>query len=161
MGHKMKTFYDGSYLEYDRGSFDEWCVYLIKADGKRYPPTDTEYFSQLKQLANQYGVERIYADFVQVYALAGKKAKQAEFKQITELTGAYGADALEVDTVFSILYMAMIAEECKANTRLGKRIKRLGVHKLLLEDMPVADAANFMRGMKWREIDALCKVRGF
>ena len=52
-----------------------------------------------------------------------------------------------IHTIFSILYMAMIAEERKAGTRLGKRIKRLGIHKLLIENIPVREAANFMRGI--------------
>jgi len=55
----------------------------------------------------------------------------------------------------------MISEENKANTRLGKRIKRLGVHKLLIENQPVYEAANFMRGMDWRTIDRLCAERNF
>ena len=67
----------------------------------------------------------------------------------------------KLDMLFTILYMGMIAEERKANTRLGKRIKRLGVHMLLLEGREVDDAANCMRGMNWREIDALCKARKF
>jgi hypothetical protein len=57
--------------------------------------------------------------------------------------------------------MGMIAEERKAGTRLGKRIKRLGVHKFLIEKKTVTEAANFMRGMGWRQIDAMCKERGF
>lgn len=63
--------------------------------------------------------------------------------------------------MFTILYMAMIAEEKKEHTKLGKRIKRLGVHKLLIEGVPVNEAANFMRGMGWREIDKMCSKFGF
>ena len=66
-----------------------------------------------------------------------------------------------MEKILSILYMAMIAEEKKEYTRLGKRIKRLGIHKLLLEDSSVKDAANFMRGMNWRQIAKLCEDRGF
>ena len=57
--------------------------------------------------------------------------------------------------------MAMIAEERKCFTRLGKRIKRLGIYKLLIEGKSVGESANFMRGLKWYEIDAMCKERGF
>ena len=57
--------------------------------------------------------------------------------------------------------MGMVAEEKKAGTRLGKRIKRLGVYKLLVENLSVEESANFMRGMNWRQIDALCRERGF
>ena len=81
--------------------------------------------------------------------------------RISTLSASYGDNALAVDVVFTILYMAMIAEERKAYTKLGKRIKRLGIHALLIENVPVNSAANFMRGMGWREIDNLCRQRGF
>ena len=40
MGQLIKHFPDGSFLEYDRGGFDDWCVYLTDASGKRKPPRD-------------------------------------------------------------------------------------------------------------------------
>ena len=52
MGQRIKTFSDGSFLEYDRGSFDDWCVYLTKPDGNRKPPRDMDYFKQLQNLAS-------------------------------------------------------------------------------------------------------------
>ena len=55
----------------------------------------------------------------------------------------------------------MISEEKVTYTKLGKRIKRLGVHLLLLENASVSYAANIMRGKKWYDIDADCKERGF
>jgi hypothetical protein len=32
MGQIVTQFSDGSYLEYDKGSFDAWCVYLLCKD---------------------------------------------------------------------------------------------------------------------------------
>ena len=90
-----------------------------------------------------------------------KEVNNEALNNISRISEKYGDDAIQIDTIFSILYMAMIAEERKAGTKLGKRIKRLGIHKLLIEDKPVHDAANFMRGMNWREIDGLCRERGF
>jgi hypothetical protein len=55
----------------------------------------------------------------------------------------------------------MIAEENKENTHLGKRIKRLGMHQLLVEQADPLIVANYSRGMSWRAIDADCKARGF
>lgn len=66
MGKHIKDFADGSYLEYDQGQIDEWCVYLSKVDGARRAPKDIEYFGQLKNLAGKYGIDRIYSDFVRV-----------------------------------------------------------------------------------------------
>ena len=161
MGQIIKAFSDGSFLEYDRGGFDDWCVYLTNASGSRRPPRDTDYFAQLKDLAEQYGTKKVYGDYVKVYDLTGKQVNRGSLESITLLSKEYGASAIQVDTIFSILYMAMIAEERKAGTRLGKRIKRLGVHKLLIENTPVREAANFMRGMGWRDIARLCEERGF
>lgn len=161
MGRMIKTFSDGSFLEYDRGSFDDWCVYLADASGNRTPPSDTDYFSQLKILASQFGTEKVYGDFVKVYDMTGTRVSHEDLRSISLLAEGYGTNALQVDKIFSILYMAMIAEERKAGTRLGKRIKRLGVHKLLIENNSVCDSANFMSGMRWRDIARLCGERGF
>lgn len=161
MGQIIKAFSDGSFLEYDRGGFDDWCVYLTNASGSRRPPRDTDYFTQLKELAERFGTEKVYSDYVKVYDLTGKQVDKDSLEKISILSKEYGASATQVDTIFSILYMAMISEERKARTRLGKRIKRLGIHKLLIENIPVREAANFMRGMGWRDIARLCEERGF
>ena len=55
----------------------------------------------------------------------------------------------------------MIAEENKKNTKLGKRIKRLGIYELLYGEKNVEYATNFMKGMNWRDIEQLCKEKGF
>ena len=161
MGQLIKRFPDGSFLEYDRGGFDDWCGYLTSASGNRRPPRDTDYFTQLKEPAERFGTEKVYSDYVKVYDLTGQQVDRDSLEKISILSKEYGASATQVDTIFSILYMAMIAEERKAGTRLGKRIKRLGIHKLLIENIPVREAANFMRGMGWRDIARLCEERGF
>ena len=161
MGQEIKRFQDRSYLEYDRGKFDEWCVYLTHPDGSRRPPRDVDYFADLKALSEKYGTNRVYQDYVRVYEMTNKQVSEQVLKFISQLAERYGIDALEVDIIFSVLYLAMIAEEQKQYTRLGKRIKRLGIHVLLIEKRSVQDSANFMRGMGWRDIDALCRARGF
>lgn len=161
MGQIIKTFPDGSFLEYARGGFDDWCVYLTDASGNRKPPRDTDYFAQLRSLAERFGADKVYSDYVKVYDLTGKQVDRDSLERISILSKDYEASAIQVDTIFSILYMTMIAEERKAGTRLGKRIKRLGIYKLLIENIPVREAANFMRGMGWRDIARLCEERGF
>ena len=161
MGQLIKEFENGTFLEYDRGGFDDWCVYFTDTNGTRKPPRDVDYFKQLTELAEKYSVEKVYTDYVQVSNLTGKEIEQPALAEISRISASYGRYALDVDIIFSILYMAMIAEERKKYTRLGKRIKRLGIYKLLIEKRSVYEAANFMRGMGWRDIDALCRERGF
>lgn len=157
----IKTFSDGSFLEYDRGRFDEWCVYLTRPDAPRQPPRDMDYFAELKELSRRYGCEKVCRDYERVYALTGKEVELRALREISAIAGTYGGNAGEMDILLTVLYLAMLAEERKEHTKLGKRIKRLGIHRLLLEDADVHTAANFMRGMNWREIDRLCKERGF
>jgi hypothetical protein len=157
----IKTFSDGSVLEYDRGKFDEWCVYLTGPDVPRHPPRDMDYFAQLKEFSRLYGLEKVYRDYERVYKLTRREVELSALEEISRIAATYGGDATTVDILLTVLYLAMIAEERKEHTRLGKRIKRLGIHRLLLEDADVHTAANFMRGMGWREIDRLCQERGF
>lgn len=85
MGQIIKTFPDGSFLEYDRGSFDDWCVYLTATSGSRRPPCDTDYFSQLKNFANQFGIEKVYGDYVKVYDMTGKQVDNQVLHNISLL----------------------------------------------------------------------------
>lgn len=158
----VKRFSDGSFLEFAQGSFDEWCVYVTTPAGLRRPPRDRNYFSSLQRLGALFGPQRIYHDFVQVYDRTGTHVDQEVFSLIAAIASGYPPNyTLQVEQVLSILYLTMIAEENKANTRLGRRIKRLGVHCLLFENISVEEAADFTRGMPWRDIASLCQERGF
>lgn len=84
----------------------------------------------------------------------------AVLDRITLLANAY-ENSIEVDKLFTTLYMAMVAEENYPNTKLGRKIKRLAAYEILINRREVSDAVNFMRGMGWRDIAALCSERGF
>jgi hypothetical protein len=62
---------------------------------------------------------------------------------------------------FNVLYAGMVAEENKEHALLKKRIKRLGMHQVLLENMEPEKAALFSKGKKWTELDKLMKEKGF
>lgn len=161
MGTIVRTFNDGSYLEYDKGAFDSWCVYLSRPSKSRFAPKDIQYFEILEKVGAKYGYEQLYDDFIVIYELTKKKIEDSVFSKIDELCVKYGQDALIVSIVFSIIYMGMVAEENKQNTKLGKRIKRLGVHQVLMDKLGYRYAASYSYGMKWYEINAICKEKGF
>lgn len=161
MGEKVINFKNGVALEFGQGKIDGWCVYVTDVDGKRSAPKDIDYFAELKELSYKYGPEKIYKDFISFYDKTGKELDSEVFDLISNLASCYGEDSIDIEILFSILYMGMLAEENKKNTRLGKRIKRLGLYTLLIEDETVDDSANFMTGMKCGVIDKLCKERGF
>jgi hypothetical protein len=55
----------------------------------------------------------------------------------------------------------MVAEENKEHAILKKRIKRLGLYQVLVENMEPEQAAIFSKGKKWTELDKLMKEKGF
>lgn len=161
MGRTVTTFSDGSRLEYDKGAFDDWCVYLTRPDGLKYAPKDSQYFQRLVDYGAKYGFDNLYEDYVEIYNRTTKNIDEAVLERIKEIADKYGEDALNIAIDFSIIYMGMIAEENKEFTKLGKRVKRLGVHQVLKERMHYDEAANFSRGKKWKELDRICLSKGF
>lgn len=157
----IKTFSNGESLVYDTGAFDDSCIYFCKPDGTRNPPRDVEYFSTLAELRNIYGSKRLYSDLKKIFILTGKEIDEKVFDYISLVSEEYAEDRLKVDILFTILYAAFVSEENKANTKLGKRIKFLGIHQILIEGKDPEATANFSRGMGWREISKECEERGF
>ena len=148
-------------IEFDKGSFDEWCVYLTRKDAVRYAPKDIEYFESLKCLGNIYGQAHIYNTFLQFYSPTDKELNNNILSLITAISKDFGEDAVEIDTWFTVIYAGMVAEENKEHAILKKRIKRLGMHQLLLENQSSSYAASFSKGKKWQELNLLMKQKGF
>jgi len=161
MPRRINQFSNGGFIEFDTGSFDEWCVYVIRANGKRFAPSDLWYFTRLEELARKYGTQAIYDDFIVIYNRTSKQVESRVFELISVLSHSYGNDSLEMEIWLNVLYAGMIAEENKENAKLGKRLKRLGMHQLLIEKMAPGKAAVFSRGKKWKELDNLMKGKGF
>jgi len=55
----------------------------------------------------------------------------------------------------------MIAEENKASAVLKKRIKRLGMYQVLIQNMDPNVAANYSKGKKFAELSPLMQSYGF
>lgn len=148
-------------VEFDKGFFDDWCVYLTRKTSARYAPKDTEYFEALKNAGQQHGHAHIYNSFLLFYHPTTKRIDNRILDLITNISNDYGNDVTEIETWFTVIYAGMVAEENKANAILKKRIKRLGLHQLLLEDKTPEYAANFSKGKNWKELDKLMKQKGF
>jgi hypothetical protein len=161
MGRTIKTFSDGSLLEFDRGNFDDWCIFLTRPGHPRFAPKDWQYFTRLQELAGAYGKEKVYADFVVVFDATNKTLDAELLAHINAFSLDYTQDALRADIVFTLLYAGMLAEENKAFAPLGKRIKHLGVYQVVMEDMRPREAATFSVGRPWQTLARLCEARGF
>lgn len=147
-------------VEYDYGMFDDWCVYVNDRE-RRYAPSDKEYFYRLKILGEKYGRKKIYNDFLTIYRQTSSAVDKETIRAIEDLAETYQKHGEEIKKWFLVIYAGMVAEENKSNTRLGKRIKRLGLYQVLILDRPVLHAANYSKKKKWRELDEIMKKYGF
>jgi hypothetical protein len=148
-------------VEFDDGRIDKWCVYLKRNGQSRYAPHDTEYFEFFRIAGERYGSQRVYNDFVQIYGATKNVIDPVVLNSITALAEGYGSDAIEMEIWFSVIYGGMIAEENKTNMILKKRVKRLGMHQVLTQNIAPAEAARFSVGKKWRDLDVLMRKEGF
>jgi len=161
------TYKNGAVLEYDVGNFDAWCVYLTRPDGKRIAPRDREYFSRIKDYDKVIGGGAVYKDLVRIYnktnnvpnPLVLEKIEEYCHRRYDACCGSDYATSMAID--YGIIYMGMVAEENKKNSVLGKRVKRLGFHQVLVENMDCSCAASYSKGVKSDELDKLCKKYGF
>ena len=152
----------GSEVFYDQGTFDSWCVYVQRKGEKRYAPKDTEYFSFLLDYSAQSGNPKaVYVAFCKIYKIAAKQISPHAGELIREVASDFGDRAEEAELHLAVMYAAMIAEENKAFTRLGKKVKRLGVYQVLKGILSPAEAANWSRGKPWRVIAGECEKIGF
>jgi len=161
MSRKINNFSNGGFIEFDSGCFDGWCVFVTKPGSKRFAPTDVEYFSRLKVLSEKFGPQKVYDDFVVIYNRTTKNIDTKVFDLILVLSRFYDEDAAEMEMWLNVIYAGMIAEENKENAILKKRIKRLGIHQVLIDNVSPEKAATFSKGKKWKELDEIMISKGF
>ncbi|MDR0547385.1 MAG: hypothetical protein LBG77_07370 [Dysgonamonadaceae bacterium] len=163
MATLIKNLRNDRKVVFDSGRFDTWCVYVVELYGSRNSPRDNQYFADLQSMAQKYSDNKVYDDFVRIYDSTTASIKDDNvLSLIDEIVVTYNdEDKIIIEQWFSVIYGGMIAEENKEFTKLGKRVKRLGMYQVLIENMNPNVAANFSKGKTWQELDALMKGYGF
>lgn len=158
MGNVIIDTDNGFHLEFGKGNFDDYCVYVSRNNVNFHWLKDEEYFRWLKGLSKRYNVELVYNDFKYVYdnVYVGVTSEIAN-KVIREVDRHYREHTQQW---WSIYFMTMLAEELKENSILGKRIKHLGVYNFLFDKYPISYIVRYMRGMYWEDLDELMNERG-
>ena len=162
MARLIKDLKNNRKVIFDAGGFDEWCVYVVEEDGSRKAPFDVDYFTDLKELSLHYSGNKVYDDFVSIYDMTTKNIEANVLNQINDIVLTYqGPHQNIMEQWFTVLYAGMIAEENKRFAILKKRVKRLGMHQVLMDNLSPRIAANFSKGKNWRELDAIMVSKGF
>ena len=162
MPRLIKQLQNNRSVIFDTGRFDDWCVYVVESNGSKKAPFDETYFSDLYRISQSYPSNKVYNDFVMIYERTTRNIDENVLKLIDEIVETYNQEhKILVEQWLTVIYAGMIAEENKKNAILKKRIKRLGMHQVLMLNMPPRDAAKFGYGKKWRELDAIMRSLGF
>lgn len=160
----IRPFIDGSRLEYVTGRIDQWCVRYQSLNGSARIHFDVEMLAEVAAMGERFGAVKVYADFCGIYELVTPEFNDGIYHIIDSIVPEYQVDAeqtLDYAKLYLWFYMAMIAEENKANTKLGKKIKRLAVHQILLENSPPMQAAYFSKGKSANLLISICSNYGF
>jgi hypothetical protein len=161
MPNRINNFGNGGFIEFDSGCFDGWCVFVTLPGRQRFAPADVQYFTRLKVIGETFGPQKVYDDFVVIYNRTSKNVDPKVFNLISSLSNFYNEFAEELELWLNVIYAGMIAEENKEKAILKKRIKRLGVHQVLIDNISPEKAAVFSKGKKWKELDEIMKLKGF
>ena len=162
MSRLVKQLQNNRTVIFDSGKFDNWCVYVVESNGSKKAPFDETYFSDLYHISQKYTNNKVYNDFVLIYERTTRTIDHGVISLIDEIVTTYNhTDKIIIEQWLTVIYAGMIAEENKVNAILKKRVKRLGMHQVLILNMPARDAAKFSYGKKWRDLDAVMRPLGF
>jgi hypothetical protein len=147
---------------FDKGKFDNWCVYVVAPNGERYAPKDAVYFTELQKINLSYPENKVYNDFVSIYKKTTATIDEQVLALIDTINLSYLPHHQEKTALwFTVVYAGMVAEENKEGAILKKRIKRLGMYQVLMQQLKPEEAASFSKGKSWRELDSLMRQLGF
>lgn len=161
MLREIKRLRNGTVFSYGMGSYDEWCVYESNPEVRAKRVGDYDYFKKIRELGEIYGRAEVFEDFYDVYENTGADVNNKTLSYISRFCEKYHDDYDKAEYAFCLLYMSMVSEMNKEYSRLGKRVKGLGIHQLLFQKMKIHDIANFTKGKKWFEVAAACEQYGF
>lgn len=162
MLREVKKLRNGTVFSYGIGSYDDWCVYESTPEVRARRVGDYDYFKKFRELGEIYGRAELFEDICKIYDRTKAEVDKEVLDDISnQICHNYHDDYDKAEYSFCLLYLSMIAEMNKEYSRLGKRVKGLGIHQLLFQKMKIHDIANFTRGKKWFEIAAICEQYGF
>lgn len=150
---------------FDRGRFDDYCVFFKKFDNNnnlisKKAVKDIELFDNLLIFKKEYK-DKVYKLIKFIFDYTNSTLNFKTIDKTVKLVNKHFDGSISAHKYFLFVYYAMVAEEKKTNSKLGKRIKLLGIYQILNEKFSSQTAANFSRGLKWTVIDEECKRRGF
>jgi hypothetical protein len=162
----IKEFDDGTSYKYKHGEFDKWYVGYYNKDGVELKGKngkgieDERAFKALLKISKDTGVDTVFNDIMEIFERTIPQIDpQTVSDFIYQLSLKYGDNKIKVQKLLQYLYLAMISEEMKEISILGKYMKLLGVYQTLIDGFEPAVAARFSDEVGVKELYNELKVR--
>lgn len=147
---------------FDKGKFDDWCVFIVENNGQKNAPKERTYFSDLYNIARFYETDKVYNDFLDIYDMTTKKIDDSVLMTIDNLAVTYNDEhQIIMQQWLTVLYAHMLAEENKSRSILKKRLKRLGIFQVLKLNMPPEMVCEFPKDKDWHTLNEIMNSYGF
>jgi hypothetical protein len=146
----IKKFDDDTSYRYKHGEYDKWYVGYYNKDGVELKGKngkgieDERAFKALLRYSKDVGVDTVFNDIMEIFERTIPQIDpQTVSDFIYQLSLKYGDNKIKVQKLLQYLYMAMISEEMKEISILGKYMKLLGVYQTLIDGFDPSVAARF------------------
>ena len=157
----------GNCIMFGNGRFDGFCAWYGRFDGMQgdteimcCAPQDMYYFNIVEYLGRTVGYQKVYEDIKHFYEHTNNKVDDKVVDTIRKIAAEYGRNMDFAYNAFMQIYYGMIAEENKENRILGKAIKLNGLHRVLIEKVPIEIAVKECCGQPYTEIQKQCQANG-
>lgn len=144
----------------DTGIFVEYAITDFKFDA----PTDNDYMQEIRNLASKYGQNEVWRSFLKLYdsipQQRGVAITRTMTRKVSEIVAQYPCEK-NLRLTFDCLLCAMIAENNREKTKLGKKIKALGIYQSIYElHLSIPQVTNYSKNKSWQWISKECQRRG-
>ncbi|MCQ2375608.1 MAG: hypothetical protein MJ069_06905 [Salinivirgaceae bacterium] len=156
----IHTFPDCGQLYYEQIDHIKH-VYLKRPNRDGFFASPEHCFAKLVKLRDIFGGQRLYDTFVTIYDRLSTRIDEDVLRYIYMESLQYPKHQMEFDMLMTIFYASMVADEDHPSAMMKKRIKRLSVHQLLIENANCVDIDRFNSSHNWAEIEEMCSNLGF
>lgn len=165
-----------------RGKIDNWCAYIAKQDEDRkwrlYAPTDKYYFERIFYVAynqdkaypnrKESAYTKLFNEILHISEIMYFDPKSIDIQicnEIDRIVAMYGEENETYANMLKLalyeIYYGMVAEENKDGTILGRKIKILGLHDMLIKKKAIQNACDCNRNVSVGMIKNECNNLGF
>lgn len=158
----LRKYNDGTYFTYSHGNFDDYHLMFHTADGRPHDLLDKDYLKRIKTIANVYGTEKVYSNFMIIVKCIEKISTlnpqnvqpiKQDLEKIANFSKDFGESRLSINKLYDCFYFAMISEWHWHNSKLHHRLKHLAVYQVLFLALPPDEAANWAKHKPYFKID--------